>query len=303
MSFGRPFSGWRLLPHAGAVAAGVVALSTMHVGAQQQIQPLAPGQQEAQRPPGAAPAAQDGTGERPASDCGSLPDHAALTEALRSVVAPGEPEANGGLGNHMWATVVDRSGVICAITRSGENPGDQWPGSRAVSAQKAFTANAFSLPEFSLSTANLYWPAQPGSSLYGLPTAAPVAPGILEGDAPQWGTPEDLATGERLGGTTVFGGGLALYSPEGELIGGLGISGDQSCTDHVVAWKVRHTLNLDNVPDGVSDQDDDNIIHDITTDPASGQDESPSGFGHPTCSPTAETIAENLSRTHPVGVD
>jgi hypothetical protein len=31
-----------------------------------------------------------------------------------------------------------------------------------------------------------------------------------------------------------------------------------------VAWKVRHALNLDNVPAGVSPTKDDNIVHDIT---------------------------------------
>jgi uncharacterized protein GlcG (DUF336 family) len=45
-----------------------------------------------------------------------------------------------------------------------------------------------------------------------------------------------------IGGIIVFGGGLALYAPNGKLIGGLGLSGDTSCTDHVIAWKVRHQL-------------------------------------------------------------
>lgn len=40
----------------------------------------------------------------------SLPSHSRLREALRGVVA----EANGGFGFHMWATVVDRDGVVAA---------------------------------------------------------------------------------------------------------------------------------------------------------------------------------------------
>jgi hypothetical protein len=38
-------------------------------------------------------------------------------------------------------------------------------GSRVISAQKANTANAFSLPGLALSTANLYSAVQPGGSL------------------------------------------------------------------------------------------------------------------------------------------
>ena len=65
----------------------------------------------------------------------------------------------------MWATVVDRDGVVCAVAFSGQGRGSQWPGSRVISAQKANTANAFSLDYpnpsaifptgLALSTANL----------------------------------------------------------------------------------------------------------------------------------------------------
>jgi hypothetical protein len=69
---------------------------------------------------------------------------------------------------NMWATVVNRDGVVCAVAFTGNGRGDQWPGSRVISAQKANTANAFSLPALALSTANLYTAVQPGGSLYGL---------------------------------------------------------------------------------------------------------------------------------------
>jgi len=71
-----------------------------------------------------------------------LPSHAEVTEVLKGIVQ----EANGGFGFHMWATIVDRDGVVKVVTFSGEHRGDQWPGSRVISAQKANTANAFSLP-------------------------------------------------------------------------------------------------------------------------------------------------------------
>ena len=52
--------------------------------------------------------------------CGLLPSHATLEATLRTVVS----QTNGGLGFHMWATVVDGDGFICAVTFSGNNRGD-----------------------------------------------------------------------------------------------------------------------------------------------------------------------------------
>jgi hypothetical protein len=73
--------------------------------------------------------------------CSSLPGHSALKMALDSATST----ETSGLNNQMWATVVDRDGVVCAVAFSGVNRGAQWPGSRVISAQKANTANAFSL--------------------------------------------------------------------------------------------------------------------------------------------------------------
>ena len=42
-----------------------------------------------------------------------------------------------------------------------------------------------------------------------------------------------------------FGGGLALYTTGKKLIGGLGVGGDTSCSDHYIAWRVRNLLGLD----------------------------------------------------------
>ena len=86
----------------------------------------------------------------------------------------------------MWATIVDRDGVVCAVAFSGKDRFSQWPGSRVISAQKANTANAFGLDSSSnsdgsgqakglaLSTANLFSAVQPGGSLYGLQFSNPV---------------------------------------------------------------------------------------------------------------------------------
>src|SRR5687767_713677 len=209
--------------------------------------------------------------------CGNLPGHAALQQALEAAVAA---EASG-LNFEMWATIVDRDGVVCEVAFSGANRGSQWPGSRVISAQKANAANAFSLNGLALSTANLYSPVQPGGSLFGLQESNPVDTSVAyKGPSQNYGKPNDPMVGRKIGGVNVFGGGLALYNAAGKIVGGLGVSGDTSCTDHIIAWKLRHRLNLDNVPAGVSPTRDDNIIFDITPD-AHLHPVSASGFGHP----------------------
>jgi hypothetical protein len=106
---------------------------------------------------------------------------------------------------------------------------------------------------------------------------------------------------KKIGGVNVFGGGLGLYDASGEIVGGIGVSGDTSCTDHIVAWKVRDAILLDSVPAGVSPTGDDNIIFDTTKDPATGHTVSAAGFGHPECDATATAEAVALPVDHPVG--
>ena len=234
----------------------------------------------------------------PKLDCKSLPSHAELTTALKAVVTGG---GNAGFGLNMWATIVNRDGEVCLISFSGKNRGDQWPGSRVISAQKANTANSFSLPGLPLSTANLYSATQPGGTLFGLPHSNPVdTAAAYKGPSENYGKPNDPLVGRKSGGVNVFGGGLALYDTEGKLLGAIGVSGDTSCTDHIIAWKIRHALNLDNVPGGVSATHDDNIVHDIAPD-AAGHPASPSGWGHPDCGAAEKAIAAALPVTHPVG--
>jgi uncharacterized protein GlcG (DUF336 family) len=203
---------------------------------------------------------------------------------------------NGGLGLNMWATVVDRSGIVVAVAFSGTGFDDQWLLSRVISAQKANTANGLSLDGLALSTANLWAPTQPGGSLFGLQESNPVDPSAYEGDASTFGTTGDPMVGRRIGGVNVFGGGLALYNAAGEKIGAVGVSGDTSCADHNIAWRVRDQLALDFVPGGVADGGtSDNIIYDVD---ASGV--SASGFGHPECSPEATSVGELLPTTNPL---
>jgi uncharacterized protein GlcG (DUF336 family) len=183
-----------------------------------------------------------------ADPCAKLPTHAQLKAALTAARA----QDNGGFNLDMWGTVVARTGEVCAVAFTGKDAGAQWPGSRVISAQKANTANAFGLPGLSLATANLYSAVQPGGSLFGLQESNPVDVHVAyAGAASAFGQPKDPMVGKRIGGVNVFGGGLALYDKSGELLGAVGVSGDSSCADHAIAWRVRNTLELDFVPGGV----------------------------------------------------
>lgn len=223
--------------------------------------------------------------------CAALPTHTQLRDALRAAVS-----AEGtGLNLNMWATIVDRDGTVCAVAYSGSSRGSQWLGSRVISAQKANTANAFSLDSssagnssgaasgLSLSTANLYTAVQPGGSLFGLQESNPINTEVAyAGPASKFGASDDPMVGHRVGGVNVFGGGLALYTREKTLVGAVGVSGDTSCADHRIAWRVRNALVLDYLSGvgGVSGDAErpDNIVFDIDRSGVSF-----GGFGHPSC--------------------
>ena len=240
------------------------------------------------------------------NDCKDLPSYGALKAALDSAVAA----ETSGLNLHMWATVVNRDGVVCAVAFSGVDRGAQWPGSRVISAQKANTANSFNLDKSSssagsgtaaglaLSTANLYSAVQPGGSLFGLQESNPVSTAdAYKGPSDNYGQANDPLVGEKVGGVNVFGGGLGLYALGATIVGGVGVSGDTSCADHNIAWRVRNLLNLDRMAAGgatlavpgpaslfaADPTHPDNIIFDIVPNPAGGTGNSVSGFGHPMC--------------------
>jgi uncharacterized protein GlcG (DUF336 family) len=224
------------------------------------------------------------------TSCSDVPDHAAVAAALKKSVGVGDAKANGGFALNMWATVVGRDGTVCAVAYTGSKWDDQWPGSRVISAQKANTSNAFSLAGLAISTANLFSAVQPGGSLFGLQLSNPVDPSVAyAGNAANFGKVNDPMVGKRIGGVNVFGGGLALYTAQGKLVGAIGVSGDTSCADHNIAWKTRRALGLDHVPAGVNkkgDKSNDNIIYDITNG------KSQSGFGHPDCGLGEKTISD-----------
>jgi uncharacterized protein GlcG (DUF336 family) len=229
-------------------------------------------------------------------NCDGLPDAGKLRSAVQQIVREGA-DKNSGMGNQEWAAVVNRDGIICAIVFSGNTRADQWPGSRVIAAEKASTANGLSGHNYALSTANVYAAAQPGQSLYSLATAAPPNPQAVFGDPSSFGTSNDPMIGKAIGGIIVFAGGLPLYESSGKIVGGLGLSGDTACADHVIAWKVRHQLHLDAVPMGPTAEHNDNMILDFQNGTSA------SGFGHPTCKggTQPENIIKDLSKNFPTG--
>ena len=213
----------------------------------------------------------------------------AVQKELKTVV--NLSDGNGGIfkPNRMWSAVVDRNGVLCSIRSSAEfAPSlDVWPGSREIAIAKAGTANDFSNNGLALSTANLYGPTQPGGSLFGLNNSNPF-------------NPADLPITQHVpastpGGIITFGGGVALYS-NGQVIGGLGVSGDSSCADHAIAFRMRLLAGYNTLPSGVAPDNTDNIIY-----APAGQ--APTGFEQPHCFPSdltpqqVETIPSQASHS------
>lgn len=199
-----------------------------------------------------------------AADCG-IPGNVVSSLQAQLAMVASTLNGNGGIfsPNRMWSAVVDRRGVLCSVTKVG----DAWPGSRAIAIAKASTANDFSNDGLSLSTANLYSATQPGGSLYGLNNSNPFNPEYL---------PQDSGLGKVPGGVITFGGGVALYL-NGKVIGGLGVSGDSACADHVIAYRMRKAMVLDRVPLAVGFNGTDDIDYlPVGTAPA--------GFKHPHCS-------------------
>jgi len=216
-------------------------------------------------------------------------DHQKLVQILKSSVkASGGPD-NGGLPVNEWAAVVNRFGIVCAVAYSGNKPTDQWLGSRAIAVEKANTVNAFGLDKYAISTANLWAQSQPGGYLWGAAgTSPPVAKELYFGDPSKFGSGADPLVGKVVGGVVAFGGGLALYQ-NGKLVGGLGASGNTSCADHNIAWRVRQKLQMDKVPNGPTAQHNDAIVYDVGKD-----GKSQSGWGHPECGHNAPQIAKQI---------
>ena len=122
------------------------------------------------------PALADGPG---GAQCQGLPSHGQSKAALSAAMLA----ETSGLNNHMWATIVNRDGIVCAVAfsgitaaRSGRAAASSRPrrrhGHRLQPGQRARSSNGSGQPAgLALSTANLYSAVQPGGSLYGCSTA------------------------------------------------------------------------------------------------------------------------------------
>lgn len=216
--------------------------------------------------------------------CAGLPSFATLGNVLKDVV---HGDTNSGGGNEMWGVLVNRDGVVCAVAFSGQNRGSQFPGSRVISAAKANTANAFSLPAGPLASGGLYAATQPGGAIFGLENGNPIDTAVAyEGSSADYGTANDPLVGTKPGGTIVFGGGLPLYDASGALIGGVGVSGDTSCADHVIAWEMRSAFDLDNLPPSSLPNGDNLTL---------------GAGGHPDCGGSAAAVIADLPEDYPLG--
>jgi uncharacterized protein GlcG (DUF336 family) len=209
-----------------------------------------------------------GKAANPPDNCRDLLTEAQLKQFLNDAVSAGGTV--GGLfnGTRMWGAIVNRDGELCVYTTSTNDPTQVWPGSEAIAKAKAFTANAFSLDSFALSSARLYTFTQPGHSLWSLGQSNLFDSRFLAPPGGQGGGKNQIA-----GGLIFFGGAVPLYR-NGRILGGLGISGDTSCADHEIAKRVRHLANLDptHLPGGM-------LADDIIYSPP----DPPSVFAHPLC--------------------
>jgi uncharacterized protein GlcG (DUF336 family) len=116
-------------------------------------------------------------------------------------------DANGKMQpTRMHIVVVDRGGRLVGQ----RSMADAWLGSINIAKAKAFTAVAFSSNENALTTRTLGALTQPGGALW------------------------NIGNSNRQDGLIEFPGGVPIYRA-GELVGGVGVSGDGVDQDEVVA--------------------------------------------------------------------
>lgn len=181
-----------------------------------------------------------------AANCNDVP----TASQLRAAMLASAGTTAGGLfnGDRMWGAVVNRDGEVCAYITTTADATQVWPGSQAIAKAKAYTANAFSVDILPLSTAMLYTFTQPGHSLWSLGQSNLWNPNLTASPGGQAGGNNQIA-----GGLIFFGGGVPIYKGN-KIVGGLGISGDTSCTDHEIAKRARNQLGLN--PPGGANADD-----------------------------------------------
>ena len=252
-----------------------------------------------------------------ASDCGTInlhiqnafPKYGSVREILYDQLKAAVVPENGGFNNNVWLVIVDETGGVCHVMNSGAENAfvypdlrESWITGRVDAATKAFSANGFSVSSdakqsghnIAFSSANLYQATQPGGPLFGIQFSNPANFTMTQADGftHYFGTSQDPMMGLIPGGISVTGGGVALYPDNGLKEGGLGISGDTTCTDHIVAWKIRYAIKLDYIPGGPAagatpGQTTDNMTF-------SGP------YRHPSCSTKEKNVIKQLPKSYPI---
>jgi len=196
--------------------------------------------------------------------------------------------------------------VVCAVAYTGPDRNSQAGFARLSSAVRANTANSFAhdpssardgsgfQPGLALSTANLYTSTQPGGFVAAMPQNYPVnQQAAFASPTENFGTAQDPLVGQKIGGFTAIADGVALYATGKVVVGGLGVAGDHPFIDHNIAWRVRNLLGLDRLAGAIPVSGDkdrpDNIVYDITPNPAGGIGVSASGAGL-TCTASATSL-------------
>lgn len=137
--------------------------------------------------------------------------------------------------NAMWCAVVNREGKLLLIKATDtngtpQNPkgSDAWRGSIEIAIAKAYTGMAFSNNSTALDSKIIGVLAQPGGDLFGIGDTNPFRT--------LGGGPGDDSVGKRHRGIVTFPGGEPVYDcTTGELLGGVGVSGDSVANDENVA--------------------------------------------------------------------
>jgi hypothetical protein len=190
-----------------------------------------------------------------------------LAKASRTAGSP------NGIEYHVWGSVINRAGRVCAVAYTGPDLTQQFPYGRVQAMKRANTANSLTLPkrampshvadrhnyiEIETSSAGLNAgnPGRSDNGWYGF-SHDRYNPGNIDvqfqgatsnyGEA--CGTPrQDPMCMQKPGGMDYSAGGLALFDQNGILRGAIGVAGDNDCTSHAIAWKARQQLRMDWTP-------------------------------------------------------
>jgi uncharacterized protein GlcG (DUF336 family) len=197
--------------------------------------------------------------------CGDLPGYAALKAAL---VAAVQTEGSG-LDFQMWGTIVNRDGVVC-VAFSGSDGARNGPVAGSFPRKR---------PTQRMRSGWTAWRYRRRiSTLRRSPAARCTACSTVI----RWTPMQRMAEARRN---------TAPHTIPW-CVGAVGVSGDTSCADHMIAWRARANLDLDHLGTVVAGPaklfasdptHPDNIIYDITPNPGGGTGVSATGFGHPTC--------------------